>query len=516
MTVLLLQRRLLIASFAPMLLCAWLAFVLDARMTQGASAALDPANANCFATLGNSTQFSSGDASAVQQAVDAAGPDALVKVAGDCAGVQVRGGTTATVQITQSVTLQGGYTTSNWIVSDPAANPTILDAKGLGTVITAGTVTNLVVMNLTVRNGKSGGIDAGTHLTLSQVMVINNAPGGGASASDTAFVTGSQFISNANGVFAGGLGVYNSLTKLGSATVINSQFISNVGTPTTDIGGGGLAAIDATVIHSQFTGNQALGSGGFGGGLGAGRLSGTGPLGSATVIESQFISNTAAVGGGGLHSVGTLFITNTGFTSNTADYSGGAHASSTATVSGGYFWDNHASTFNGALGASGPVSLGGGYLIVSGTQFVGNTSSVLAGGLSAIRPLTISGALFQNNRCTGTNCKGGALLATDALVITDSQFLGNTATDGGAVYASNGGSLHNSCVVGNQQVAVTNISGTLNAANNWWGAANGPSPIGSGDAITGAVTATPFLTTTVFDCPSLGFGMRLYLPIIER
>src|SRR5690606_37046699 len=56
---------------------------------------------------------------AVQQAVDAALPDATVKVAGDCRGVQPREGTSQTVYISQTLTVAGGYTLTNWAASYP-------------------------------------------------------------------------------------------------------------------------------------------------------------------------------------------------------------------------------------------------------------------------------------------------------------------------------------------------------------------------------------------------------------
>jgi hypothetical protein len=37
-------------------------------------------------------------------------------------------------------------------------------------------------------------------------------------------------------------------------------------------------------------------------------------------------------------------------------------------------------------------------------------------------------------------------------------------------------------------------SGVVNAANNWWGAVDGPGPTGSGDIVTGSVTVDPFAT----------------------
>ena len=71
----------------------------------------------------------------VQAAVDAAIGGDVVKVAGYCAGVEARDGVTQMVYINKSITLRGGYTITNWTVSDPVANPTTLDAQGQGRVI---------------------------------------------------------------------------------------------------------------------------------------------------------------------------------------------------------------------------------------------------------------------------------------------------------------------------------------------------------------------------------------------
>jgi threonine dehydrogenase-like Zn-dependent dehydrogenase len=70
----------------------------------------------CFATIDGIYVYSSINASALQQAVDAAAPGATVKVAGLCAGVQTRAGETQTVYISKTLTLEGGYTNtpSGW------------------------------------------------------------------------------------------------------------------------------------------------------------------------------------------------------------------------------------------------------------------------------------------------------------------------------------------------------------------------------------------------------------------
>jgi hypothetical protein len=50
------------------------------------------------------------------------------------ADVTSTGVVTQVVYISKTITLRGGYTTTNWTTSDPEANPTTLDAQGQGRV----------------------------------------------------------------------------------------------------------------------------------------------------------------------------------------------------------------------------------------------------------------------------------------------------------------------------------------------------------------------------------------------
>ena len=70
----------------------------------------------CWATRDDgATVFGALDARAVQWAVDAAAGGDTVKVAGDCTGgARSRAGVTQTVYVSQSLTIQGGYTYTDW------------------------------------------------------------------------------------------------------------------------------------------------------------------------------------------------------------------------------------------------------------------------------------------------------------------------------------------------------------------------------------------------------------------
>lgn len=157
--------------------------------------------------------------------------------------------------------------------------------------------------------------------------------------------------------------------------------------------------------------------------------------------------------------------------------------------------------------------------------------------------LTLENMTFRNNRAAiDSFSAGGALnsdLSNNTIVITGSRFEGNVSYEGGAIAlampadvtitdsvftrneasSGNGSSIHftrsgnvvvtNNCFVYNSGTSfhndiVNNGGKIINAANNWWGASNGPSGAGSGggDAISVQVTYEPFITTKPAHCPS--------------
>jgi uncharacterized repeat protein (TIGR01451 family) len=184
------------------------AWVVGARTAQAAGEV-------CFATVNGTPVYSSTNANAVQQAVDGAGVTDTVKIAGYCAGVQSRGGTAQTVYISTglTLTLRGGYTTTDWVNSYPLTRPTMLDARGGGRVISASaalvtlrgvTLTNGLV-NAGATNQNGGGIYAAGRLVLQNVWVYSNTLigtagvqlGGGAYAATGLDVRDSVVYSNA-------------------------------------------------------------------------------------------------------------------------------------------------------------------------------------------------------------------------------------------------------------------------------------------------------------------------------
>jgi len=86
----------------------------------------------------------------VQHAVDQALPGDTIYVA---AGTYVSGGAGQVVNLDKTVTLLGGYTTSDWTTANPTANPTILDGGGTAQVVTIAIGTSAVIQGFHIRNG---------------------------------------------------------------------------------------------------------------------------------------------------------------------------------------------------------------------------------------------------------------------------------------------------------------------------------------------------------------------------
>ncbi len=387
----------------------------------------------CFAEINsdNVTDYASADASAVQEAINAASEGSTIRLAGTCNGTTAYAGSSQIAYVTKTLTLRGGFTPTNWTISDPAAYPTILDAKGGGRVVLILSATG-DVGDLIVQNGYSdvgGGLYAVDTLTLTSVAVLSNTAtgnggafaysrlvidggyfanngGGGAVTWGTATVSGTHFISNSTGFSGGGLEVGSAVTitgglfennsasgggggvsSHGTLRLIDTAFISNVA------GSGGGAGGDAVYVSGGvFRSNGAVSVNGNGGGLFANVLDLTG---------THFLSNTAlgTLGGGGVYAYGTARVTNAVFISNVASSSGG----------GGFKANNS--------------------LAISGTKFISNLAT-FGGGAYVVRQPTVHGGLFQGNRAT---VSGGGIYC-EGLVSTDAWFVGNLAQYGGAVF----------------------------------------------------------------------------------
>jgi len=110
-------------------------------------------------------------------------------------------------------------------------------------------------------------------------------------------------------------------------------------------------------------------------------------------------------------------------------------------------------------------------------------------------------AQIRNNTLIGGN--NGISLLRSAGVVIDSNIIRDTVNTGSfrgvgvSVLSSAGVEAHNNNIEGNASsgMQVDSASGVVNAADNWWGAGDGPSGVGpgSGDAVTTNVNFSPVL-----------------------
>ena len=317
--------------------------------------------------------------SSVQAAISAAAPDDVIKVASgvytDIHEFYVFGNLSNSARqvayITKSLTIVGGYTTTNWVTPDLVANPTILDAEEQGRVIHAYDDSNapitVTLQGLQITGGEAtaggaynttqgGGIWArSTHLIVEDCQIEGNAAsatsasagGGGIYAFQaTVAITDTVLTHNQAAVHGGGLYLYDSpLTLVGSEVISNSaqnhgggvyaeQFSSNVDVEDTrfhnnwaKFEGGGLSldGPSGTLIDTVFTANRANGfTSSHGGAIYSYGYPGI--AGELEIIGGTFSGNEATGQGGALavESANALTITRSLLQENSASGEGGA------------------------------------------------------------------------------------------------------------------------------------------------------------------------------------------------
>ncbi len=328
--------------------------------------------------------------------------------------------------------------------------------------------------------------------------------------------------------------------------------------------GGGILNLGTLAVrnNSYLTDNRAHGNGGA-----------IFTVGDLNIADSQFESNTAAIGGAvGCQGSQNVNITGSWFISNSATVTtttaGGAIRCPVLTVSSSHFQGNSAVQDGGAIAMSAGVietsefennesDNGGGAINANGTGTIvrdsifKNNMSQVGGAIEAhMQSANQSGSLIVENSQFDDNLasvSGGAIYSNNSY-ITDSEFRGNTARQGGAIHSYGYVQLHvadstlfdnrvteesgalggniflnhnliynyflsptqinNNCIVGTSGQGIYQGGNNpdrpdANATNNWWGVSDGPSGFGtgSGAAVGEFVDYMPFLTAPSAGCP---------------
>ncbi len=351
----------------------------------------------------------------VQYAVDQAeAGDEILIAAGVYNGVQERTapsgypGTavvTQVVYISKTLTMRGGYTTSDWSNPDPQANPTVIDAQGQGRGLFIGGDITVTVEGLSIIDGDATGL------------------GGGYS----------------NGDAGGGVYIYRS-TAIISATTIYSNVAQSGGTSQTGHGGGLYAhTAHVTLLRNQIVSNTASATGaGYGGGAGFYGYNG----GAATLISNTVLGNRSSLGvaayrygyGGGLSfrsmEQGAVLLernfiqSNTAMLGNESGYGGGLYFSE---------------VFSGAL-ISNTIREN-----IASRSTAGTFKGGYGGGIWVQNsPLTLMhNTILGNTGCMGCSGSGGGMWVDANIGLSDNTIGGNIASltsrgKGGGLYFSRG------------------------------------------------------------------------------
>lgn len=287
-----------------------------------------------------------------------------------------------------------------------------------------------------------GGVYANGSVTVSGARFENNhctansCYGGGLTTWATLALTETEFLSNTSGYYGGGAFAYT------SATVSGGRFQGNACNEEDweDCSGGGLTTNGGlTLADTEFSGNSSQAQGG-----------GAYADGAVTASGSLFAGNECTEDGcqgGGLITYSTLTLTDTEFISNTSRLDGGgAYADDAVTASGSLFAGNactEATCTGGGLSTAGPLTL-------TDTEFISNTSQANGGAILAGAGATLNGGLVQGNTCAEAACQGGGVAATGAVGLTDTDFISNTSGgSGGGLLAPAGVALSGGRFQGN-------------------------------------------------------------------
>jgi hypothetical protein len=371
---------------------------------------------------GNDCTASSAPCATIQHAVDEAGPGDEIRVAtGIYTDVQARDGVTQVVYISKTVTVRGGYTTTDWSTSNPISYPTTLDAQEQGRVLyVTGDVSvtieglNIIGGNASGLGGGPSGVDAGGGvLVISATVIISNnqvlsntAPNGGGLCfynSAYAALAGNIISSNKGWSKAGGLYFYNSPTATLTANTISNNTANHVGNGQKHFGG---ALFDhsnnAMLIGNTINGNRAANSCG---GVCFNASDGV------TLIGNAIISNTRLSG-----------------------------------------WDGFGAGVY--LNNSKNASLVGNMISENTGQNIDNLGTILGGGLHIGNNSTAT--LISNTISSNGATRGGGLnIANSTVTLVSDIITGNTVYDSHGVwnYHPGGGGLY----LNNSTVTLTNV-----------------------------------------------------------
>ncbi|MEW5860144.1 MAG: filamentous hemagglutinin N-terminal domain-containing protein [Cyanobacteriota bacterium] len=311
----------------------------------------------------------------------------------------------------------------------------------------------------TVNNGAKISLNGNLTFNLNQVNPETSAPTSSIQAAHNAIgtVAGTRTINLGAGTYSGGtvnLSKNVTVRGVGNATVSgnNANQVFNIASGSTVTldnltiakgksynGGGIYNSGTVKVSNSTLSGNTAVGIYGGGGGI---YNSGT-----VKVSNSTLSGNTASYYGGGIYNSGTLDVSNSTLSGNTvSNYGGGIYNYGTVKVSNSTLSGNTASNYGGGIFNEGTVK-------VSNSTLSGNTASNYGGGIFNEGTLDVSNSTLSGNTAVGIYGLGGGIFNYGTVKVSNSTLSGNTASYyGGGILNSGTLDVSNSTLSGNTAV----------------------------------------------------------------
>lgn len=278
-------------------------------------------------------------------------------------------------------------------IDGPGANLLTLSGNGAAAIFSVSADDTASISDMTLTLAVGGAISSSGNLSVSDMIFSSNTDGNGGAISHEG-----ASLSVANSIFTGNTATSNSATGLGGGAIYSFA-----------------AGTIVTISGSTFNGNQEIGGSGGGGAI-------RNRAGSMTITNSTFSNNTAAAGGGAVQNSSVMSISGSSFNGNTTTGSGGA------------------------IGNNGAGQLTVSHLVVNG-----NSAQIDGGGLyyqpnTAGATLSVTGSTFSNNAANSDNNTtgdGGGVHVSGAgtATISRSTISGNTV-GGNATGAGNGGGLN--------------------------------------------------------------------------
>jgi fibronectin-binding autotransporter adhesin len=386
----------------------------------------------------------------VQAAVDAASGGETIKVAtGVYTDISAREGITQVVYLSKTVTIQGGYTTTNWTMPFPITQPTTLDAQGQGRVVYIAGNISPTIEGLRITNGNARGLPGG--------YPVGWGGGGVYLEHGNARFSANTIVSNTAGM-GGGVYLY-----YGTATLNNNAVLSN----TADCCGGGLLSWYSIItVSGNIIRDNTSGSAEEGGGVAV-------VHGEATLTGNVISDNTSEDSCGGVY-LGSDDATINGniILSNAAEYYGGGICLvGHSTVSDNIISGNVVSRSNG-------IAVGGGVFI---------------GGCCAAQVELVNNVITDNRINSPDGDGSGVWIASYSNVhLVHTTIARNTGGDGSGIWESGSTVALTNTVIVSQTVGITATSDSNAALNGVLWFDNGANTGGPGTiAVTHEITGDP-------------------------